>query len=66
MNAATYLRGHVNTGSCNVGDKPYLSLPHLPSATVQGVAERRRIENLTSGYGKTAMLQLPDDQDLES
>lgn len=24
------------------------------------MAERRRIENLTSGYGKTAMLQPPD------
>lgn len=60
MNLATSLRGHVNIDSCNLGGKLYPT--HLPSAAVPGVAERRRIENLTSGYGKMVMLQLPDDQ----
>lgn len=49
-------------GNCSLGGKLYPSLPHLPSAAVLRVAERKRIENLSSGYGKTAMLQLPDDQ----
>lgn len=57
---ATTVRYHGNTGSCNLGGKLYPT--HSPNAAVPGVAEWKRIENLTSGYGKTAMLQLPDDQ----
>lgn len=62
MNLATSLRGHLNAGSCSLRGKPYPSLAHLPSAALQGVPERRRIKTLTSGYGKTAVLQLADDQ----